>query len=322
MRNAPDIVCFGELLVDFVATAPGALGDAPAFVRAPGGAPANVAVAAARLGCRSGFIGAVGDDPFGRFLVETLRDNGVDVRGVRVSPRGATPLAFVSLGEGATPDFLFYWDGTADHHVRPGYVTAGLVRAARIFHYGTISLIHPAPRAALRRALAVARDAGAYLSCDPNLRLKLWPSAKAARRGLLEAIRDAHLVKMNEEELRFLTGARGVARGLRALGDATGAALVVTLGARGAVYRWGKIEGESAGFPVRAVDTSGAGDGFVAGLLSQLAACAGDLRALTPDAATVARWVRYANAVGALATTRRGAIPSFPTAARVARLVG
>jgi fructokinase len=317
----PDIVCFGELLIDFVATRTGPLEQAPGFLRAAGGGPANVAVAAARLGCSTRFIGTVGDDPFGRSLRETLRRSGVDVRGLHLSRRGPTPLAFVSLRHDAERDFLFYWSGTADQRVRPRDLQVGLVRSARIFHYGTVSLIHAATREAHGRALETARDVGALLSCDPNLRLNLWPSRQAARRALERAVRAAHVVKVNEEELRFLTGARSVERGLRVLGEMTGAAVVATLGARGAAYRWGSVEGESPGFAVRAVDTTGAGDGFAGGLLRQLAAAPGDLRALAPDASTLTRWMRYANAVGALATTRRGAIPAFPTASQVARFL-
>jgi len=321
VKQRTDVVCFGELLIDFVATRVGPLERAPGFLRAPGGAPANVAVAAARLGCSSGFIGAVGDDPFGRFLRETLRSSGVDVRGLHLSRRGSTPLAFVSLRRDAERDFLFYWSDTADRRARARDLPISLAAGGRIFHYGSISLIHASTREALGRALETARDAGALLSCDPNLRLNLWPSREAARRALARAVRAAHVVKVNEEELRFLTGARSVERGLRVLQEMSGAAVVATLGARGAAYRWGSVEGESAGFAVRAVDTTGAGDGFAAGLLRQLAAAPGDLRALAPDAATLAGWMRYANAVGALATTRLGAIPAFPTAAEVARFL-
>src|SRR4029450_3469769 len=110
-----DLLCLGELLIDFVATASGSLRAAPGFVKAPAGAPAKVAVAASRLGLKAGFVGTVGKDEFGRFLVDTLKVNRVDVTGLRLSSRGATPLAFVSVTENAERDFLFYWDRTADH---------------------------------------------------------------------------------------------------------------------------------------------------------------------------------------------------------------
>lgn len=313
-----DIVCLGELLIDFVATATGPLRDAPGFVKAAGGAPANVAVAAARLGCTVGFLGAVGQDEFGNFLREQLENNGVDVRGLRILRRGNTPLAFVSLKENAERNFLFYWRDTADHLVKPRDIPCELAGNCRIFHYGSISLIHPAMRTVTHRALRAARQSGSvFVSCDPNLRLNLWSWPEQARKAILKTIAFAHLVKINEEELEFLTGKKDLRRGMRALAGITEAAILVTRGPAGATYRWGKSEGEVAGFAVSAIDSTGAGDGFVAGFLSRLLETRGSLRDLQPDAETLARWVLYANAVGALATTKRGAIPAFPSGSEV-----
>ena len=317
-----DLVCFGELLIDFVATAAGPLRDAPGFVKAPGGAPANVAVAAARLGVPSAFIGAVGRDEFGRYLKQVLETNSVDVRALKLSAQGGTPLAFVSLKENAERDFQFYWEGTADHHMNPRDVPVRLVRSARVFHYGSISFIHTATRRAANRAIRAALDSSStFVSCDPNLRLNLWPTAKVARRTILDAIEAAHLVKINEEELEFLSGSRDPERGIRVFARHSGAALLVTRGPRGAAYCWGAVEGEVGGFQVNAIDSTGAGDGFVAGFLRQMLETSSTLRTLAPDAEALMRWVRYANAVGALATTRLGAIPAFPTPEEVARLM-
>jgi fructokinase len=295
---------------------------APAFVKAAGGAPANVAVAAARLGLRAGFMGAVGRDEFGYFLRETLESNGVDVRGLCHPARGATPLAFVSLKEDAERDFLFYWQNTADQFIDVREAPVALAGQSRIFHYGSIGLIHPAMRRLTRSALRAAAHAGnVFVSCDPNLRLNLWPSAAEARRAILQTIGETHLVKINEDELMFLTDSKSLPRAMKALAESTDAAILVTLGGRGAAYRWRKNEGEVAGFRVNAVDSTGAGDGFVAGFLSQIAAAKTPLCRLEPDAQTLDRWIRYANAVGALATTKRGAIPSFPLPAEVSRLL-
>jgi fructokinase len=236
--------------------------------------------------------------------------------------QGATPLAFVSLADGGEREFAFYWRDTADQLLRPRDVPTALVASARIFHFGSIGLIHPAPRRATLHALAAARDSErTFVSCDPNVRLRLWPSASAARRAILAAVPEADLVKVNREELEFLTGHRDLGRGLDRLAAATAAALVVTLGPDGAAYRWSGREGSVPGFRVRSVDTTGAGDGFTAGLLSCLLRRRGPLRGRVPEAPALAEWVRYANAVGALTTTRRGAIPAFPTAVEVDRLL-
>jgi fructokinase len=320
--QAFDLVCLGELLIDFVATTPGSLRAAPGFVKAPGGAPANVAVAASRLGLKVGFVGSVGNDEFGHFLLETLRENRVDVTGLRLSSRGGTPLAFVSVTENAERDFLFYWDRTADHFMRKRDIPVRLVRSSRIFHYGSISLIHAATRTATGHALNAALSGGrTFVSCDPNLRLDLWPSRAAAKRTVLETIKRVHLVKVNDDELRFLTGFSDVIQGMQALSRFTKAAIIVTRGPKGAVYRWHEQEGEVPGFSVPAIDGTGAGDGFVAGFLHCLAAVPGDLRHLEPEAALLSEWVRYANAVGALATMKRGAIPAFPTPGEVEALL-
>ncbi len=317
-----DLVCLGELLIDFVATATGPLRSSPAFIKAAGGAPANVAVAAARLGIRAAFTGAVGRDEFGCFLRDQIESNGVDVRGLHLSPMGSTPLAFVSLKENAERDFLFYWRDSADQFVKPRDIPMDLIRSCRIFHYGSISLIHPAMRRLTRAALEAAESAGAFVSCDPNLRLNLWPSPAHARKAILATIARAHLVKINDEELHFLTGESDLFKGILSLSGATDAAILVTRGPVGAAYRWHKVQGEVGGFEVAAVDSTGAGDGFVAGFLSRLLERPADLRKIRPDAATISRWVRYANAVGALATTKRGAIPAFPTSSEVTALLG
>jgi fructokinase len=313
-----DIVCLGELLIDFVATATGPLRNAPGFIKAAGGAPANVAVAAARLGRRVAFLGAVGQDEFGNFLRAQLESNGVDVRGLQLSQRGSTPLAFVSLKENAERDFLFYWRDTADHVVKLRDIPCKLAGDCRIFHYGSISLIHPAMRTVTQRALQEARKSrSVFVSCDPNLRLNLWRSPEQARKTILKTIESAHLVKINDDELGFLTGKKDLRRGMRALAGITDAAILVTRGPAGAAYRWGTREGEVAGFTVSAIDSTGAGDGFVAGFLSRLLETRGSLRNIQPEAETLARWVRYATAVGAQATTKRGAIPAFPSSAEV-----
>jgi fructokinase len=320
-RVRKDIVCLGELLVDFVSTSTGPLRAAPGFVKAAGGAPANVAVAAARLGLSSAFIGAVGDDEFGRFLVGELTTNGVDVSGVLISAEGSTPLAFVSLREDAERDFLFYWRGTADQVMKPRQLRLDVIRQARIFHFGTISLIHKPTRAVTQNALRSAAEHGLFVSCDPNIRLPLWSSSSAARRTILSAIEPVDLLKLNEEELEFLTGHSEVAKGLRSLSGCCDALVLVTRGPRGAAYRWRRMWGEVPGFKVAAVDSTGAGDGFMAGFLACLLEGAADLKSLHPDGEAIVRWVRFANAVGALTTTRRGAIPSFPTRTEVSSLL-
>ncbi len=308
-----DVIACGELLIDFVSTASGVtLAEAPAFKKAAGGAPANVAVGVARLGYRAGFMGQVGDDDFGHFLAATLAEAGVDVAGLRFSAEARTALAFVSLRADGERSFMFYRHPSADMLWRPEDVDANYAAQTRIFHYGSISLIGEPSRSATFAALDHARRGGALISYDPNLRLALWPSAEDARAGMLAGWGHADLVKVSAEELEFLTGETDMAAAARQLWHDRLKLLTVTRGAAGAAYFLADAYGEVPGFKVEAVDTTGAGDGFVAGLLAGL--LDGGLRF---ERTVVEAALRLGNAVGALTTTQRGAIPALPTRAAV-----
>ncbi|MDW8060129.1 MAG: PfkB family carbohydrate kinase [Thermomicrobium sp.] len=311
-----DVVSCGELLIDFVALRRGVrLTEAPAFRRAAGGAPANVAVGVARLGKRAAFLGQVGDDDFGRYLAATLERSGVDVRGLRFSSAARTALAFVSLRADGERDFLFYRHPSADMLWRPEDVDRSVAGSTRIFHFGSISLIDEPARSATLAALAEASAHGALVSYDPNLRLALWPSARAAREGILRGWQEAELVKISEDELEFLTGSRDPAAARQLWHDRL-RLLVVTRGANGCSYLTPETNGSVPGFAVRVVDTTGAGDGFTAGLLVALLEQGNDW-----SVSSLERALRFANAVGALVCTRRGAIPALPTRARVERFL-
>jgi fructokinase len=313
-----DVVCLGELLIDFVPTVTGtSLIDAPAFKKAPGGAPANVAVGLARLGTPSAFMGKVGDDPFGHFLAQILADAGVDIRPLRYSCDARTALAFVSLRADGEREFMFYRHPSADMLFAPEEVDRDALRQARALHYGSISLIDEPARSATLEAIATARAAGGLISCDPNLRLALWPDPEAARAGLRLAMSRAQVVKISDEELRFLTGSDDPAAARERLWHDQLELMVVTLGAAGCVYFAPDFDGVVVGFSVESVDTTGAGDGFVAGLLHGLL----QDRQAVRDQQRLREICRFACAVGALTTTERGAIPALPRYDLVRRLL-
>jgi fructokinase len=307
------IVSFGELLIDFVALESGvSVGEASGFVKAPGGAPANVAVAAARLGVPSAFLGMVGDDPFGRFLAGVLAADGVDTRGLRYHPSARTALAFVSLTPSGDRSFSFYRSPSADMLMTPADVALDVIDGRRILHFGSITLIDEPSRAATLAAVTAARERGLMISYDPNLRLALWSNADAARAGMLIGLEYAHVVKISREEVAFLTGAEAVAPLWR---DST-RVIAVTDGEHGATIYTRAGSASLDGFRVEVVDTTGAGDGFVAGMLTQMLEIAGASVEYdyTPHLAQI---VRFANAVGALATTKKGGIPGLPARAAV-----
>jgi fructokinase len=311
-RGMAQVVCFGDLLIDFVPTETGkGLADAPAFVKAPGGAAANVAVGLVRLGASSAFMGKVGDDPFGHFLAATLQAEGVEVTPLRFEPRARTALAFVSLRVDGEREFLFYRHPSADMLFTPEEVDAEAIQAARIFHFDSISLAAEQPSVTALHAAGLAQAAGRLISYDVNLRLPLWRDQAAADQGIRHGLAQAHIVKLSDDELFFLTGSRDP-QAVRQLWHAGIKLLVLTMGGQGCVLMTDSGQRHIPSIAVTPVDTTGAGDGFVAGLLAGLLA-----HPTIPDDATLAEICRFANAVGALATTERGAIPALPTRATV-----
>jgi fructokinase len=323
MRSqAPEVVCLGEALIDLVSLKTGVgLDGAPGFHKAAGGAPANVAVGVARLGRRAAFLGAVGADPLGAFLSETLRREGVDVAGMERTVGRPTALALVSLKADGDRDFLFYGDRPAHLALHLSGAMRATIRRARIFHYGSISLIADPARSATLSAVREARRGRGFCSYDPNLRRHLWPDARAARRWLWTGLRQADCVKVNEEELVFLTGTRSVARGLRVLVEAGPRLAVATLGREGCAYACATGEGRVAGFAAKAVDTTGAGDAFVAGMLVGLLEAAPGFPETLPDPSALRSILTFANAAAALSTERRGGIPSLPSRRQVRALL-
>lgn len=310
----PTLLCLGEALIDFVADVSGvSLADCPGFRKAPGGAPANVAVGAARLGTTAAFLGKVGADPFGQFLARTFADAGVDTRFVRFDPDTRTGLAFVSLQANGERDFVFYRNPSADMLYRPDEVPDEAFVGCRACHFGSITLIQEPSLSATLHALRCARAEGALISYDPNLRPPLWPDLDTARARILEALPLADFVKVSREEAEFLYGP-GTEPEWEARLLAAGPQLVaITDGEIGCTLATGTFRTIFPAFPVTVVDTTGAGDGFVAGVLVSLLE-RGGFAGL--DSAELHRIARFASAVGALACTAKGAIPALPTRAQ------
>ncbi|CAM3771770.1 aminoimidazole riboside kinase [Alkalicoccus chagannorensis] len=302
------IVCLGEALIDFIP-----LDDHnETFQKSPGGAPANVAVGLARLGERASFVGKVGDDVLGRFLEETLSGYGVDTADMSFTREVRTGVVFVTLGEGGERSFEFYIDPSADRFLEPGEWQEDLFTANRVLHFGSISMISEPAASATVEAVQQAKAAGMLVSYDPNLRLGLWPSEAAAKEKISSMLGEADIVKVSEEELTFLTGEEDLDRGAARLEPYAIPLLVVTLGADGS---WLYLQGEEPvhvpAVKVEAVDTTGAGDAFVSGMLYQLARLEHDLRELSPEEA--ADMARFAAVSGALAASTKGAMTALPT---------
>ena len=313
------IVSFGEMLIDFVPTVSGvSLAEAPGFLKAPGGAPANVAIAVSRLGGKSAFVGKLGDDEFGHMLAGILKENGVKTEGITFDQGARTALAFVTLRADGEREFMFYRNPSADMLLKPEELNLELIRSAKVFHYGSISLIVEPCRSAHLKAMEVAKEAGCLLSYDPNLRLPLWPSPEEARKQILSIWEKADLIKVSDNELEFLTGSDKI-------DDATALTLwhpnlkllLVTLGEHGARYYTKHFRGTVEAFHVNTVDTTGAGDSFVGSLLAKIV----DDQSILEDEPRLRQALKFANACGAITTTKKGAIPALPKEEDILKLI-
>ncbi|SDI16749.1 fructokinase [Planococcus glaciei] len=306
-----DVVALGELLIDFTPAGKSANGNA-LFESNPGGAPANVLATLAKFHATTAFIGKVGKDQFGSFLGETLRKNGIDTQGLIYSKDVNTTLAFVHLKEDGDRSFQFYRSPGADIMLQEQEVDVELVQQAKIFHFGSLSMTHEPAKTATLKALQAAKAKGVLISYDPNLRPALWESLSQAKETILEGMQYADVLKLSDEELEFTTGIHDLEEGTRFLLEKFKIKIVlVTLGAKGCFYRFGKGTGHIAGFQVDTIDTTGAGDLFFGAFLHQFLQKDASWEAI--QAEELETMILFANAVAALGTTKKGAIPAIPS---------
>jgi sugar/nucleoside kinase (ribokinase family) len=313
-----DVTALGELLIDFTPAGLSGQGN-PTFEQNPGGAPANVLAALSKLGCQTAFIGKVGTDQFGQFLKKTLDDVGVSTHGLVMTDTCNTTLAFVHLSPTGDRSFSFYRDPGADLLLEPAELPYQLIEDTEIFHFGSVSMTAEPSRSATLAAVRHARDQHKLVSYDPNLRLRLWKSPEAAKAGILSAMPLADMVKISEEELLFLTGETDLAKGAELIMDTYGLKLVlITLGPGGAFAMNRQGQARKPTYDVKVVDTTGAGDAFTGGFLYRLIQSGKGPADLS--AADLEEFLDFANAVGSLATTRKGAIPALPDLAAIEAL--
>ncbi|MEK8126606.1 PfkB family carbohydrate kinase [Paenibacillus filicis] len=318
-----DVVCLGELLIDFVsADVDCSLAESSGFTKAPGGAPANVAAGLVKLGRKASFIGKVGRDPFGEFLTKELKDAGVEVGGMSVDEEARTTLSFIANRSSGIRDCIFYRNPGADMRLAPSDLNEASVAVGKIFHFSSVSLSLEPVRSATNQALEWAKKHGLLISYDPNLRLGLWEDEATARREIRAAFRFADLVKISEEEMEFITGFRSLEESAYDILAQGPKLVVITQGGNGCFFTDGTTSGSFPGHQVQVAETTGAGDAFVAGLLAKLTEHlerTGEIKLRVDDVAVEA--IRFANAAGALATTKVGAIPAMPSEEEVLRIL-
>ena len=308
-----DITTIGEILIDLTQSGRTEQGI-PRFDANPGGAPANLAVAAARLGARTAFIGRVGNDSFGDYLKRCLAENGVDVRGMSVDEKARTTLAVVALDERGERTFSFYRDPSADVNLSMEHVPMELLGGTKVLHFGSVSLTAEPARTATLEAAKTAKASGAYVSYDPNYRASLWPDEETAVRNMTEPLSMVDILKVSDEELPLLTGCTDPEKGSARLTDQGVRLVLVTLGAEGAFYRFDGHTGHVPGVPCKVGDTNGSGDTFFGAALSQLVKLSSLDQLTVPE---LRRILAFANKAASITTSRHGAIPAMPTLAEV-----
>ena len=301
------ITTIGEILVDMTQTGIDENGI-PHFAANPGGAPANVAVAAAKLGVESAFIGCIGDDAYGRLLRDTLNRYGVSTDGLQVTERANTTLAIVTVDERGERSFSFYRRPGADT-LLDAEKAKRAAEGTGILHFGSVSLTDPVCRDAVVSTVQAAKRKGAIITYDPNYRAALWEHEDAAILQMRAVLPLCDIVKISDEETMLLCGVKDAEAALAKLMDLGVRLAVVTLGARGALWRMGGMTGAAPGCPVQVADTNGAGDTFFGAFLSRIAR-RGGLEGVTAE--ELNDFVRFANKAASITTSRRGAIPAMP----------
>ena len=312
-----DVVALGELLIDF---APHSVNEAgyPVLSANPGGAPGNFLAALTKYGCRTAMIGKVGDDAFGKALVKTLEDAGIDARGIRIDPNVFTTLAFVSLDASGNRDFSFARKPGADTCLTPEEVDEELIADAKVFHFGTLSLTDEPAAGATRHAIELAKRHGALISLDPNLRKPLWKREEDAREAIEWSLHQADIVKISDEEIDWLWGfspEEGAEKLLREYGVSL---VYATLGPKGCYTANGTnrvtVQSPSG---IHVVDTTGAGDIFGGSAMSQFIRCKKTPADLTET--ELRRIVSFACTAASLSTQTHGGIASVPEYSDVTR---
>ena len=309
MDKTYDVVALGELLIDFTETGNSAQGN-PLLEVNPGGAPGNVLSMLQNYGEKTAFIGKVGNDMFGRILLDAVGSCGIDTKGILVDQEVHTTLAFVHTYEDGDRDFSFYRNPGADMMLSKDEVNTELIKSAKVFHLGTLSSTDPVVREATRYAIDVAKEAGAMISFDPNLREPLWRTLDDARAEIEYGLGKCDLLKISDNEVEFMCGTNDYDKGAQMLIDKYHIPLIlVTMGKEGsrAYYKGMRVEAQPF-LNENTIETTGAGDTFCASSIHF--ALKYGLDHFTEE--TLRELLTFANAAASIITTRKGALRVMP----------
>jgi len=317
MEKLYDVTAMGELLIDFTMNGQSEQGN-NMFEACPGGAPCNVLAMLNKLGRKTAFVGKVGQDQFGRLLKETIADSGIETRGLVMDEDIRTTLAFVHTFPDGDREFSFYRNPGADMMLSEDEVDYDLIRQSKVFHFGTLSMTDEPAKTATKKALEAAREAGCLITFDPNLREPLWKSLDDAKEAMEYGFGYCDMLKISDNEIQFISGKEDYDEGIRYLQEKYHIPVIfLTMGKDGSRAYYKDIRVERAGFSVKAIETTGAGDTFcgcaINGLLKY------GLEGLTEE--TLGELLTYANAGAALITLKKGAIRSMPEPAQIEEMI-
>lgn len=304
-----DITAFGEILIDFTDQGTGEHGQ-KLFAQNPGGAPANVAVAARKLGAKTAFIGKAGADMHGEFLKKVLENERVDTRGMILDEKYFTTLAFVSISENGERTFSFSRKPGADTQITKEDLRTEILESTKIFHVGSLSLTDEPARETTFYAIKKAKEHGSLISYDPNYRASLWADIETAKEHMRSLVPYADIMKISDEETALLTDYEEVEQAAAELCKKGVKVAAITLGSKGAYICCREGGCYVPGFQSQVADTNGAGDSFWGGFLYKISTSKLTLEELTLE--ELAEFARFGNAVASLCVQKRGAIPAMP----------
>lgn len=310
MKKKYDVVALGELLIDFTDNGISGQGNT-IFEANPGGAPCNVLAMLQKLGNKTAFIGKVGKDIFGTKLKEVLKEVGIDTSGLVMDKKVRTTLAFVQTLKGGDRDFSFYRNPGADMMLEEGDINNSLIKNCKIFHFGTLSMTHKGVRKATKKAIKKAKESGALISFDPNLRPLLWESLDDAKKQVEYGLGQCDILKISDNEIQWFTGEKDFDKGIKKLQDRYSIKLIVlSMGKDGSRAYYKNLRVEKPAFVQKnTIETTGAGDTFGGCCLNFILKYGLD----NMDQEKLEKMLTFANAAASLITTKKGALRVMPT---------
>lgn len=304
-----DVTALGELLVDFTENGISEQGN-PMLEANPGGAPCNVLSMLQNLGKRTAFIGKVGADAFGQMLMQAVKEQGIDTDNLVTDEVVHTTLAFVHTEEDGDRSFSFYRNPGADMMLRWNEVKQEILADTKIFHFGTLSMTDEQIENVTKKAVQKAKDKGAVISFDPNLRPPLWKNLEDAKRQMWYGISQCDILKISDDEIEFLTGTADIDKGVEQIMEQSHPTLIcATMGKHGSkAYYNGKSIFCEPFLREDTIETTGAGDTFMACVLN--AVLENGIDSLNDK--DLLDMLEFANAASSIITTRKGALKVMP----------